>query len=427
MQPPFCIDDEIAIGEETFSVRQAPSNSSKLVEQSRAHMLDSIDLAEFASDLQAIPTLMQVAFDAAMALRNSNVAIAVQDLGYKLTALTAQSHSIMHVFAVTAESAVRDLESAFQELLSPDGIDKLSLEILDGVECSAIEMRQRSLEMSLKFEKVAELTKYGLEMTQRSYTARREDMNRFAGNRFASKEVVTQASGTHLYLAKKTRDVRAELNEAISREKWANHKLTWFRFISFITGALRPSLKATGQQTAFLAAATSQAEVARKNRERAMVASQRQIRLESQALHEIERVLQKVHRAQTQGKITSVLTHSLHSAAGALRRLSCNMLKTASLWAWLEQQAIRMASSHDVGRLVRTACKEIKPNDPARMEFWKTDVFRRKAVAYMSQWVATLTICSVLQGHMKSARRGMYHFLDANPEYVTVADFEDWH
>jgi hypothetical protein len=167
-------------------------------------------------------------------LENANLAIAVQDLGYKLTTQTSNYFGVMHCFATTAATVVGDLENVFEELFSPSGEDRVALENFDSIECCLMGMRMRAFEMNTSFEKVTALAKSALEMTQRTYAARRTELTRCPCFQKPSTEPVPRVLVTHQSVKGGCVHACAILTETESREWWANALLGWFKFIGFL-------------------------------------------------------------------------------------------------------------------------------------------------------------------------------------------------
>jgi hypothetical protein len=152
----------------------------------------------------------------------------------------------------------------------------------------------------------------------------------------------------------------------------------------------------------------------------------KQVRIESRARRSRDLRLPRAAAGAARAELVASLARSLYEAGAALRRLSGIFLKMASLWCELEQRAIQLSSSNDIDKLVRTTCHEIPRDDTKRLGIWGNVLFKRKAVMYLSQWVAISSTCSSLANHMKTMRLGMHRFLAVNSEYATIAEYEDW-
>lgn len=418
--------DCVTIGDECFSLTRAPALESTLVQQQKNDLVCDIKPEVYARDIETVAYLMSIAFEAAIGLDQPDVTISVQDIGYNLTLVAERGHMTMHGLAVSANDAIGDLEAVFSELYASDGLDTVALAMLESIEKRAGGLRGQVLQISEKFYKMAEDTKAALEKTQNAISERRHELLAHRSDAAASQEVVAEASDAHRMLTQTVVESNAILAEARSRENWAHRRGAWFSFFDEVTRGFQPIFGAEASVRESVVKTRREAKQARKLVERIEVDRLVAVQRKSEALKDIVHIVQKIRNAKTQADHAAVLIEALHKAAGALKRLSANMLKTASLWAQLEGQAARLEKP-DVSELVRSACSAYPVNDERRTQFWRSTAFKRRSVIYMSRWVALAFVGQSYTGPLAQARRTLYNFLEAHPEYSTVAEhMEAW-
>lgn len=407
----------VQISGESLSLQSAPGLESSLVQECKQEIFNGLGPDEFAENIESVVHLMGVAFGSAVELHESEVSISIQDIGFRLARLTEDAHGVMHDFAVTSSGTVSDLENVFCELLTENGIDKVALTMLECIESRASEMKSRAMDMSRDFEGIATVTKAVLELTQRACANRRDELRELANEEVESEEFLANASTTHKLLTRSVADAELALRDARSREWWASCRVYWVSFFDDMTKIVQPILGLESQFRESVSRVNRDAKLARKAADRANTDRLVQVQRKSKAMHDIVHLVHKIRSARSKGEIAAVLIEALHKAAGALKRLSAHMLKTATMWGQLERQATRLGSPDEIGHLVRTACSTFAHDDEKRNEFWQSTVFKRRAVTYVSRWVATSIVCTDYTEQMQLTRKALYDFLMANPEY----------
>lgn len=419
-------NDFVLIGDERFCLTSAPALESRLVQQQKNDLVCDINPEEYAKDIETVAHLMSIAFEAAIGLDQPDVTTAVQDIGYNLTLVTERGHMTMYGLGISARDAVGDLEAVFSELYASDGLDSIALTMLESIEKKAGGIRGQVLEISKRFFKMAEDAKAALEKTQHAIAERRQELLVHRADVSASQEVIAESSDAHRVLTQSLVESDAILAEARSRENWAHRRGAWFSFFDEFTRGLQPIFGAEASVKDTLVKTRREAKNARKLVDRVEADRMVTLQRKSQALKEIVHIVQKIRNAKTQADLAAVLIEALHNAAGALKRLSANMLKTASLWAQLEGQAARLEKP-DVSELVRSACSSYPVDDKRRNQFWKSTAFKRRSVIYMSRWVALAFVGQTYTIPLGDARRTLYCFLETHPEYSAVAEhIEAW-
>lgn len=412
----------VCISGEALSVHKAPSPTSKLVQSAKNDILCNVDPAEFGRDIESVANLMAVAFDASVVLEQTNVTVAVQDIGFKLTNTTEKAHLTMFGLGVTASGAVGDLEAILSELYRPGGVDTVAVTMLEGVQSTACEMSRKCTGMSQKFHSMAEATKGALEITQEAIACRRKQLFDCRTEAQSTEGLLSQAVDSHKTLTRTVLEVNELLDEAKYRELWAHRRGSWVAFVDSVSRVIQPVL---GTEAAMK-------EVVGKNRRDAKLASRSVSRIATDRLTTLERraaamadmvgLVQKIRNSRTEADFAAVLIEALYAAAGALKRLSTQMLKSAAMWSQLEAQATRLGNPDELGRLVRTACSSYPEFDERRAAFWQSAAFKRRAVVYTARWVAIAELGRTTSIPIGDARRALYSFLESHPSYETVAE-----
>lgn len=414
--------ETVSISGENLSIFKAPSPSSKLVRQAKDDILCDVDPSEFGKDIETVANLMAVAFDASIVLEQADVTVAVQDIGFQLTNTTEKAHLTMFGLGVTASGAVSDLEAILSELYRPGGIDSVAMTMLEGVQSTACDMSKKCTGMSEKFQSMADATKCALETTQAAIAYRRNQVLEHRSEARSTEGRLCQAVDAHKTLTRTVLEINDVLDEAKSRELWAHRRGAWVSFVDNITRVVQPML---GTEAAMKeAVGKNRRDVKLASRNVSRIATDRLTALERRAaaMSEMVNLVQKVRNSRTEADFAAVLIEALYSAAGALKRLSTQMLKSAALWLQLEAQATRLANPDELGRLVRTACSAYPEFDNRRAAFWQSTAFKRRAVVYTARWVAIAEVGRTTSVPIGDARRALYSFLESHPSYDTVAE-----
>jgi hypothetical protein len=415
------VPETASIGGEVLSVGSAPARDSRLVQVARDEILCTCAPDEFAASIEAVAHIMSAAYDSAVALDQTDVSIAVQDIGYSLTQVTESAHLTMFGLGVAAAGAVADLEGALAELYAPGGIDAVALSMLDAVESTAGRMRERSTAMAARFQDMAGAARAALETTQTAIAARVDELVRRRREACATEGLVAEAAEAHAALTRCVRDADAALSEARARERWAHRRGAWVRFADDCTRAVQPLFGTEAAVGECVARNRRDAKQAARNAGQIAADRLDAVERKSQAVRDIVLLVQKIRRSRTQADLAAVLVEALHLAAGALKRLSANMLKTATMWSQLEVHAARLGSPDELSRLVRAGCASYPEDDGRRAAFWRSAAFKRRAVIYMSRWVAIADVGRAAAAPLSAARRALYCFLESHPSYQTVA------
>lgn len=414
--------ETVSISGEVLSIHKAPSPTSKLVRQAKDDILCNVDPTEFGKDIETVANLMAVAFDAAIVLEQTDVTLAVQDIGFQLTNTTEKAHLTMFGLGVSASGAVGDLEAILSELYRPGGVDTVAVAMLEGVQSTACEMSRKCTGMSEKFQAMADATKSALEVTQAAIASRRNQVLEHRTEARAAEGRLCQAVDAHKTLTRTVFEINNVLEEAKSRELWAHRRGAWVSFVDNITRIVQPLL---GTEAAMKdAAGKNRRDVKCAARNVSVIATDRLSALErrAEAMSDMVNLVQKIRNSRTEADFAAVLIEALYAAAGALKRLSTQMLKSAALWSQLEAQATRLGNPDELGRLVRTACSSYPEFDERRAAFWQSTAFKRRAVVYVARWVAIAEVGRTTSVPIGDARRALYSFLESHPSYDTVAE-----
>lgn len=380
--------DLICISGELFSLCSAPAPTSELVRRAKNDILCNVIPDDFGKDIESVATLMAVAFDASIALEQTNVTVAVQDIGYNLTTTTEKAHLTMFRFGVSAAAAVEDLESIFAELYQPGGVDSVALTMLEGVQSTACEMSTKCTGMSERFQDLACATKLALETTQEAIAIRMSEFIQHRNEAASTEGVFGQASESHKTLTRSVVEVNEMLDEAKTRERWVHRRSSWVAFMNDISRMIQPLFGTEASMREAVAKNSRDAKLA--SRSVNLIATDRLTALErrADALADMVHLVQKIRNLRTQADFAAILIEALYAASGALKRLSTQMLKTGTLWSQMQVQAARLGNPDELGHLVRTACISYPEHDERRSTFWRSTAFKRRAVVYVARWVA---------------------------------------
>lgn len=452
-------DTAVVIDEEEYSLVQQPRDNSALVLAERKELSSVLELEALVEDLGKVGGFIRIAYNATAGAgpsrENHELHMKIEKLGFDITDLCSKSTVTVANFRSTTRTILEELKSAYEYLLA--GYEDMAVDSMACLSTLAKKMAEAAWELhddfTQQYHKVQgaiaatkgrkveeELEKINLENRQKELDRKiarqkeivrgikeKEKLAREERELYERKEddeigkikvgilesvcdAITSIGSLALGLGAAGAGAMAGVRAGTTGGRVASGLAAGGGIAAGVAAASSEGIGAKlfggGRKAAEKRAALYKEKVKQKLEEEKAFWDQRQASILQQ-----DEFLSEMETCKDKQSDTEIAIKFLHQASGSLLELAVIMQRAATFWMHLQQYCLNLAEDGIKGQIEKAS----KYTKEEKKDFWRSDPFKRKAVAYYAKWVALNGMCHDYLGKLRVTQEDLRRYIRENP------------
>ena len=387
-----------------LSVVKKPPRDCQAVIKARDHMLGTVDLDGFLSNLVTVGKFIRIAYNGVAG--DTDLQIAMRELGFEIAELCDDSGLTINKFRMTADSILTTLTGAYQFFL--DDMEEMAISSIKSVGKSAKKMAAAAEVLCNRFKEEKEKVLKVCRDTAEKKGMEEKDLKELEEKERKMKIESEQQAKEKLRAAEEERTLQKEIESATAEEEKVAEKLATNAadvVLGTITFGVYPVYR--------ISKAAKVIHRIQDKIDRLHENKVKEVERQREALKQMEKCAKEI--AQCSNKATNVRSQAipaLHGAVGALSNLAVIMQQAAAFWAQIENNC-QEQSSGELEELLENAKKLENPEK--RLKAYQSNTVKTCAVKMYVSWVAMETVCDDYIKKIKVSREELYSYLSENP------------
>ena len=403
-------DDQLVLFQcqgETYSLIEAPAETSQLVLAEKKRLLGEVDLEALVGDLSKAGKFIRVAYNGVAG--NTKLQITVQGIGYDISKLCDKAAITIVKFSRASNSMVLDLQSTYEYLV--DGLDEMAVDTLGACSMLAGDMAVAAKDLGKAFQ--TEEEKIEKILMEAMVEKGNEESNRRENE--VNKQQKAEAEEARQKVVEAEQKAETAYRQAQQEEIENTGASTALALLSVLLVPAAPFTIAGAVMTG------KKAREARKEKIRQLEAMKELAEQRKKAFAEIADFAKKIHKYDADEQMgiggDAAIT-ALHRAVGALKSLTATMLRAADFWNKMQVHCKAISDMKMEGRLE----KALECGQKARKAVWASQAFKRGAMTFFAQWVALQSVCATYSQQIKPIQEQLYRSIAENPTFKESRD-----
>ena len=400
----------IEIKGESYVLDEIPSEDSGVVMAEKEKLLGVIDLKTLVDDLGRVGRFIRIAYNGvgAAGYEHNNEQMEIQKIGYDIAHLCNKSAVTIAKFKKASGNIITHLRCTYGYLL--ENLEEMALETLTNVAKLAAEMEKAALELNEDFEEQEKKVIKTLEKTQKAKAIKDSKIQEEKEKRIQLEESLIHENDLIKMHQEKEKEAEMRSRAIEQQEDKAISEIGSLSIKSLINHFTSAAI---GIKIFDKEDAEKRAERLRQNRLDALEIEKEIRQKRQEALTRMSEFTAKLKQCKDDHEVAECAVLALHEAIGALKNLSCVMMRAALFWKQLQEHCHSLADS-EMKKQVEAA---LKYPENKRLKVWTSYSFKYRAVQFYSSWVALNSVCAVYKKQIEGTQKDLYKYIAENPTH----------